>query len=85
MFIHVTNARTGKKVVINSALIGMVDDRSGDNKYPNTNAAIILNDSRDTFIPCRETIEEIESMMGAPSKRQVMDTRHPDDPGPQPR
>lgn len=70
MFIRITNARTGKMNTINPAMIGMVQDRE-DERYPNTNAVIIMNDGsatrQATFIPCVETEEEISARISGAS------------------
>lgn len=58
MFVRVTNARTGKMVTINPSMIGMVQDRD-DPQYPTTKSVIIMNDGRNTFVPCLEDEEYI--------------------------
>lgn len=62
MFIRVTNARTGKQATINPSMIGMVQDRD-DPQYPTTKAVIIMNDGRNTFIPCLEDEEYISRQL----------------------
>lgn len=62
MFIRVTNARTNKQVTINPSMIGMVQDRD-DPQYPTTKSVIIMNDGRNTFIPCLEDEEYISRQL----------------------
>lgn len=62
MFIRVTNALTGKMVTINPSMVGSVQDRD-DPKYPKTKSALIMADTRNTFIPCAETEEEISRLL----------------------
>ena len=87
MFIRVTNARTGKMVTINPNSIANVQDRD-DDRYPTTKAVILLNDKTETFIPCKETEDEIHRLISGSSggvatrRMPVVDDQ---DPGAQPR
>ena len=66
MFVRVTNARTGKMVTINPNMIGMVQDRD-DPQYPTTKSVIIMNDGRNTFVPCLEDEEYISRQISGAS------------------
>lgn len=81
MFIRVTNARTGKQVTINPSMIGMVQDRD-DPQYATTKSVIIMNDGRNTFIPCTEDEEYISRQIAGAAggvanrgQRQMQDDR----------
>jgi hypothetical protein len=83
MLIKVTNARTGKAAFISPNIIGQLSERD-DPKYPNTNSVLVLNDTRETFIPCVETVDQIAHMMAgavAASPRRSAPIIDPEDPG----
>lgn len=82
MFIRVTNARTGKLVTINPSMIGMVQDRD-DPQYPTTKSVIIMNDGRNTFVPCLEDEDyisrQISGATGGVANRGQSQTARNDD------
>lgn len=86
MLIRVTNAINGRIAMINPNSISQLLDRD-DPKYPNTKAVLVLNDSKETFIPCREDVETIASMLTGATipARRAMPAADPSDPGPQER
>lgn len=81
MFITVTNAITGRQLRLSPNLIGMMEGRE-DDRHPNTHSVIILNDARGTFIPCRETVDQLFAMTDkALARPSVLNTRRPDPEG----
>lgn len=72
--IRVTNASTGKMSTINPAAISSIQDRN-DPKWPRTNAAIVMNDNKNSFIPTVETEEEIWAKIDAVSPRMPSQRR----------
>ena len=64
MFFSVTNARDNSPVMLNPAMVGMV--RVGnDSAWPATKTIITLNDSRNTFIPCKEEYAYVMRQLSA--------------------
>lgn len=90
MFVRLTNALTGRPLLINPLVIGDVSERV-DAKYPKTKTALIKTDG--SFVPIAESIEvvidQMERALAAMPQQPTRTTRQsvsrpedPSDPGP---